>query len=166
MARRLGCAILLIQPGFQLMFSHIEVLHAPPLFVVPNIILDAPAHNPTELDVRPAYATLPPSPAHPPRVPDQQFLVSEMFTNLPSTRAGVWKLSHLVVRTVEYPVDLRRSFLETYPHTLRLDSSQDHAELGAILSGFSLSEQGHLAAAIEKTSQAVNTTHISTTKPV
>ena len=47
-----------------------------------------------------------------------------------------------------------------------LEYSQDHAELGAILNGFSLSEQGQLAVAIEKTGQAVDTTYMSTTKLV
>ena len=49
---------------------------------------------------------------------------------------------------------------------LSLEYSQDHAELGAILNGFSLSEQGQLAAAIEKTGQAVDATYMSTTKLV
>ena len=81
-----------------------------------------------------------------------------MFTNLTSTRAGVYKLSHDAVGGVEYPVDLRRRFLETYPHAFLEDSSQGHTELGATLS---LSEQGQLPPTIEKTGQAVDTTHVS-----
>ena len=89
-----------------------------------------------------------------------------MFTNFPPTGAGVQESSHDAVRSVEYPVDLQRPFLEPYSHVLLRDSSQGHAELGATLSGFSLSEQGQLAAAIEKTGQAVDTTYISTTEPI
>ena len=71
------------------MFLQIEVLHSPPLSLVPKNILKAPAHNPTELDVSPAYAALPsPSPAHPLRVPDQRFLDSETFTNKFSSHLG------------------------------------------------------------------------------
>jgi len=45
-----------------------------------------------------------------------------------------------------------------------LDYAQDHADLGATLNGFSLNENNELAAAIEKTGQAVDTTYVSTTK--
>lgn len=47
-----------------------------------------------------------------------------------------------------------------------LEFSHDHTELGAALNGFSLSEQGHLAGAIEKTGQAIDSTFISTTRLV
>lgn len=42
----------------------------------------------------------------------------------------------------------------------------DHAELGGVLNGFSLSESGALAATIEKTGQAVDATYLSTTQLV
>ena len=41
------------------------------------------------------------------------------------------------------------------------DSSADYAELGAVLNGFSLSENGELAAAIERTGQAADGTFMS-----
>lgn len=53
-----------------------------------------------------------------------------------------------------------------------LELAQDHRELGAILNGFSLTEQhpdeqqSHLSAALEKTGQANDTTYASTTKLV
>lgn len=47
-----------------------------------------------------------------------------------------------------------------------LDDAQDHSELGAALNGFSLNESGELAAAIEKTGQAVDATYLQTTKLV
>ncbi len=47
-----------------------------------------------------------------------------------------------------------------------LDCAQDHADLGAALNAFSLSESEALAGAIEKTGQAIDTTYMSTTKLV
>lgn len=47
-----------------------------------------------------------------------------------------------------------------------LDYSQDHADLGAALNGFSLNENDELSGAIEKTGQAIDVTYISTTKLV
>jgi len=46
------------------------------------------------------------------------------------------------------------------------DLAQDHSELGATLNGFSLSEKGALALAIEKTGQAIDVTYLSTTRLV
>lgn len=46
------------------------------------------------------------------------------------------------------------------------DFSQDNAELGAILNGFSLSETGVLASAIETTGRAVDSTYMSTARLV
>lgn len=46
------------------------------------------------------------------------------------------------------------------------DYSQDHADLGAALNGFSLSERDELSGAIEKTGQAIDATYMSTTKLV
>ena len=47
-----------------------------------------------------------------------------------------------------------------------VDYSQDHMELGAIWNGFSLNESGELAAAVEKTGQAIDTTYMTTTRLV
>jgi sorting nexin-41/42 len=47
-----------------------------------------------------------------------------------------------------------------------IDYAQDHMELGAIWNGFSLNESGELAASIEKTGQAIDTTYMSTTRLV
>ena len=44
-----------------------------------------------------------------------------------------------------------------------LDLAQDNSDLGAVLNGFSLNESGPLAASLEKTGQAVDTTYLSTT---
>jgi sorting nexin-41/42 len=59
-----------------------EVLHSPPLSLLPKNILKAPSHSPTDQNATAAYAALPnPSAAHPLRNPDQRFLDSEAFTN-------------------------------------------------------------------------------------
>lgn len=50
-------------------------------------------------------------------------------------------------------------------HTLP-ELAQDHADLGAVLNGFSLNEQGPLSGALEKTGQAIDATYVSTTKMV
>ena len=47
-----------------------------------------------------------------------------------------------------------------------IDYSQDHMELGAIWNGFSLNETGELAAAIEKTGQAIDATCMTTVRLV
>lgn len=47
-----------------------------------------------------------------------------------------------------------------------LENAQDYSELGAALNGYSLNESGALAAAMEKTGQAVDTTYMSTTRLV
>ena len=47
-----------------------------------------------------------------------------------------------------------------------LEFAHDNAELGAALNGFSLSEQDHLAAAIEKTGQAIDATYMNTNRLV
>jgi hypothetical protein len=47
-----------------------------------------------------------------------------------------------------------------------IDYSQDHMELGAIWNGFSLNETGELAAAIEKTGQAIDSTCMTTVRLV
>lgn len=59
-----------------------EVLHSPPISLLPKNILKAPSHNPTDDSTALAYAALPtPSASHPLRRPDQRFLDSEIFTN-------------------------------------------------------------------------------------
>ncbi|KAI9464578.1 hypothetical protein BJY52DRAFT_1250060 [Lactarius psammicola] len=128
--------------------SWTEVLHSPPISLVPKNILKAPAHNPTDPNASPAYEALPnPSPAHPLRRPDQRFLDSEVFTNKFA--------SHL-----SGPMEkVTRRTMKRWS-----DHAQDHMELGAIWNGFSLNESGELATAIEKTGQAVDATYVTTTR--
>jgi sorting nexin-41/42 len=51
-------------------------------------------------------------------------------------------------------------------NTCDLDFSHDHAELGAVLNGFSLTQNGTLATAIEKAGQAIDATYMSTARLV
>ncbi|KAI0924016.1 hypothetical protein AcW1_006799 [Taiwanofungus camphoratus] len=127
--------------------SWTEVLHSPPLSLLPKNILKAPSHNPTDQAVAQAYAALPsPSTGHPLRRPDQRFLDSEVFTN-------------------KFAAHLSGPMEKVTRRTLKRwsDFAQDHAELGATLNGFSLNETGQLSTALEKTGQAIDTTYMSTT---
>ncbi|KAH9975882.1 hypothetical protein BGW80DRAFT_1295077 [Lactifluus volemus] len=128
--------------------SWTEILHSPPISQLPKNILKAPAHNPTDSNASLAYEALPnPSPAHPLRRPDQRFLDSEVFTNkFASHLSG--PMERVTRRTMKRWTDY----------------AQDHMELGAIWNGFSLNESGELAASIEKTGQAIDTTYMSTTR--
>ncbi|KAJ3550331.1 hypothetical protein NMY22_g536 [Coprinellus aureogranulatus] len=125
-----------------------EVLNSPPITLLPKNILKAPSHNPTDQNAIQAYSALPnPSAAHPLRRPDQRFLDSEAFTiKFANHMSGpMEKVTRRVVKRWA-------------------DYAQDHADLGAALNGFSLNERNELAAAIERTGQAVDTTYVSTTK--
>ncbi|KAJ3814174.1 hypothetical protein EV368DRAFT_34672 [Lentinula lateritia] len=125
-----------------------EVLNSPPISLLPKNILKAPSHDPTDQEASPAYTALPnPSAAHPLRNPDQRFLDSEAFTN-------------------KFAVHLSGPMEKVTRRTVKRWSeyTQDHAELGAALNGFSLNETGSLSSAIEKTGQAVDATYMSTTK--
>ncbi|EJT96584.1 PX-domain-containing protein [Dacryopinax primogenitus] len=125
-----------------------EVLHSPPLSQLPKNILKAPAHNPTDTSSASVYAAIPtPSAAQPLRRPDQRFLDSEAFTN---------KFANHVSGTMER---VTRRTMKRWS-----EFSHDYSELGAALNGFSLTEGGSLANAMEKTGQAVDATYMSTSK--
>ncbi|KAH9933326.1 uncharacterized protein B0H18DRAFT_1092886 [Fomitopsis serialis] len=118
-----------------------EVLHSPPLSLLPKNILKAPSHNPTDQSASPAYAALPnPSAAHPLRRP----------TN------DSWTLRYSRTRPME---KVTRRTMKRWS-----DYAQDHSDLGATLNGFSLNESGQLSTAVEKTGQAIDATYMSTTK--
>ncbi|KAF8845232.1 hypothetical protein BDN67DRAFT_1065586 [Paxillus ammoniavirescens] len=128
--------------------SWAEVLHSPPLSLLPKNILKAPSHNTTDQNASPAYSVLPnPTATHPLRNPDQRFIDSEVFTNKFANHLGG-------------PMEkVTRRTLKRWSET-----AVDYSELGAALNGFSLNESGALAAAMEKTGQAVDATYMSTTR--
>ncbi|KAH6916121.1 sorting nexin-41 [Coprinopsis sp. MPI-PUGE-AT-0042] len=125
-----------------------EVLNSPPISNLPKNILKAPSHNPTDQAAVVAYAALPnPSAAHPLRRPDQRFLDSEAFTS---------KFANHMIGPME---KVTRRTIKRWK-----DYAQDHADLGAVLNGFSLNENDEMATAIEKTGQAADVSYVSTTK--
>jgi len=124
-----------------------EVLHSPPLSLIPKNLLRAPAHSPVDQSAPQAYAALPlPSPVNTLRNPDQRFIDSEAFTDKFASHVG-GPMEKVTRRTMKRWSEL----------------AADKADLGAALNGFSLNEEGPLATAIEKTGQAIDATYLSTT---
>ena len=127
-------------------FQWSEIVSSPPLSHLPRSNLKAPAQNPADPHASPAYASLPlPSSVSTLRQPNQRFIDSEAFTNRFA--------NHLSGSMEKVNRRLMRRWTE---------ASADYAELGAILNGFSLTESGQLATAIERTGQAADSTYIST----
>ncbi|KAN0062518.1 Sorting nexin, cytoplasm-to-vacuole targeting pathway/endosomal sorting [Thecaphora frezii] len=123
-----------------------EILNSPPLSHLPKTNLKAPAQNPADPHASPAYAALPlPSSVSSLKQPNQRFIDSEAFTNRFA--------NHLSGSMEKVNRRLMRRWTE---------ASGDYAELGAILNGFSLTESGQLATAIERTGQAADSIYIST----
>ncbi|PWY98142.1 hypothetical protein BCV70DRAFT_202313 [Testicularia cyperi] len=123
-----------------------EITASPPLVHLPKNNLRAPVQNPADPHASPAYAHLPlPSSVTALRQPNQRFLDSEAFTNRFA--------NHLSGSMEKVNRRLMRRWTE---------ASTDYAELGAILNGFSLTESGQLATAIERTGQAADSAYIAT----
>ncbi|WWD17888.1 sorting nexin-41 [Kwoniella shandongensis] len=137
-----------------------EVLHSPPISLLPKNPLHAPSHNPTFQPPSPtspsestasstsyiAHHLLPtPSPNHPLRQPDQRFLDSEVFTE---------KFQNHFSGTME---KVNRRVTKRWG-----ERAQDLRELGAVWNGFSLVEQGKLGLAIERVGQAVDAEYLAT----
>ncbi|BEI84660.1 hypothetical protein CcaverHIS002_0500610 [Cutaneotrichosporon cavernicola] len=136
-----------------------EVLHSPPVSLLPKNPLHAPSHNPTfqdqdeegESSTSTAYIAhhlLPnPSPTHPLHRPDQRFFESEQFTEKfhQHFQGNMEKVNRRVAKRWS-------------------EHATDMSELGAQWNGFSLSEKGELATAIEKVGQAVDTDYLATTE--
>lgn len=123
-----------------------DITASPPLVHLPKNNLRAPVQNPADPHASPAYAHLPlPSSVSSLRQPNQRFLDSEAFTNRFA--------NHLSGSMEKVNRRLMRRWTE---------ASTDYAELGAILNGFSLTESGQLATAIERTGQAADAAYIAT----
>lgn len=123
-----------------------EITASPPLAHLPKNNLRAPVQNPADAHASPAYAHLPlPSSVSSLRHPNQRFIDSEAFTNRFA--------NHLSGSMEKVNRRLMRRWTE---------ASTDYAELGAILNGFSLTESGQLATAIERTGQAADAAYIAT----
>ncbi|WVN85437.1 sorting nexin-41 [Cryptococcus depauperatus CBS 7841] len=136
-----------------------EVLHSPPISLLPKNPLHAPSHNPTFQPATPtsagdaptstsyiAHHLLPtPSPSHPLRSPDHRFLDSEHFTE---------KFQDHFAGTME---KVNRRVTKRWG-----ERASDMSELGGIWNGFSLVEQGRLGEAVEKVGQAVDAEYLAT----
>lgn len=123
-----------------------DITASPPLVHLPKNNLRAPVQNPADPHASPAYAHLPlPSSVTSLRQPNQRFIDSEAFTNRFA--------NHLSGSMEKVNRRLMRRWTE---------ASTDYAELGAILNGFSLTESGELATAIERTGQAADAAYIAT----
>ncbi|GFZ43511.1 Sorting nexin-41 [Saitozyma sp. JCM 24511] len=138
-----------------------EVVHSPPISLLPKNPLHAPSHNPTFQPSSPdatsptaetpttsyiAHHLLPtPSPSHPLRHPDQRFHDSESFTEKFQTHfsGNMEKVNRRVVKRWG-------------------ERATDLSELGAVWNGFSLAEPGKLGLAIEKVGQAVDQEYLQT----
>ncbi|WOO79029.1 Sorting nexin-41 [Vanrija pseudolonga] len=135
-----------------------EVLHSPPVSLLPKNPLHAPSHNPTftpgpeedSASTSTAYIAhhlLPtPSPNHPLQRPDQRFLESEIFTD---------KFQQHFGGTME---KVNRRVVKRWG-----EHASDMAELGAQWNEFSLAQTGPLGDAIEKVGQAVDKDYEGTT---
>lgn len=124
-----------------------EIIHAPPVTHLPKNPLRAPAQNPTDTSLGHLYNVLPlPSTGQTLQDPDQRFLESEAFTAKFSAQ--------LSGSTEKVNKRLMRRWTEL---------GADHADFGALLNGFGLTEnQPDLAHAIERTGQAIDATYVNT----
>lgn len=147
----------------QKLTSQTEVLHSPPVSLLPKNPLHAPSHNPTFQPDSPTDIPLPdtphspstsyiahhllptPSPTHPLRRPDQRFNDSEVFTD---------KFHQHFSGSME---KVNRRVVKRWG-----ERAQDLSELGAVWNGFSLVEKGELGLAVEKVGQAVDQEYLAT----
>lgn len=124
-----------------------EITSSPPLSTLPKSNLRAPASDPASSNASPAYLALPLPPTNSTTAlknPNQRFLDSEAFTE-------------------RFRNHIQNSLEKTNRRVAKRwgESSSDYAELGAVLNGFSLSESGLLANAIERTGQAADSTFMA-----
>jgi len=126
-----------------------EILHSPPVTLLPKNVLKSSPKDPTDMSLADMYNALPlPSGSGSLQEPDQRFLDSEAFTN---------KFSSHLSGSLE---KVNRRLMRRWT-----DLGADEADLGGLLNGFGLLEQNanpDLAAAIEKTGQAIDSTYVHT----
>ncbi|GAA5894234.1 hypothetical protein JCM6882_007608 [Rhodosporidiobolus microsporus] len=122
----------------------LDVLHSPPVTLVPKNPLRAPASDPTDADMLALFASLPiPSSSATLQHPDQRFLDSEAFTN---------KFSSHLAGSME---KVNRRLMKRWT-----DAAADWGEMGGGLNGFALrmgeDGMGGLDEATEKVGMAVD----------
>lgn len=151
-----------------------EVIHSPPIATLPKYHLRAPPLNPSEPSDSHQYLPLvsnnqklkagssPPNSSHgkPPggyvRFPplSHNLTEAELDPYFAAYEASTRTYEALVTGSIER---VNRRLLRRLQ-----ELSVDYNELGARYNGFSLSETGSLASAVEKTGQAVDNTYIAT----
>ncbi|GAA5852366.1 hypothetical protein JCM8547_006756 [Rhodosporidiobolus lusitaniae] len=122
----------------------LDVLHSPPVTLVPKNPLRAPANDPTDAEMLTLFASLPiPNSSANLRHPDQRFLDSELFTN---------KFSSHLAGSLE---KVNRRLMKRWT-----DAAGDWGEMGGGLNGFALrmgeDGTGGLDEATEKVGMAVD----------
>ncbi|KPV74191.1 uncharacterized protein RHOBADRAFT_54044 [Rhodotorula graminis WP1] len=128
----------------------VDVLHSPPVTLVPKNALRAPASDPTDPDLLALFANLPlPSSSAALQHPDQRFLDSEVFTN---------KFSAHLSGSME---KVNRRLMKRWT-----DAAGDWGEMGGGLNGFALrmgeDGSGGLDEATEKVGMAVDASYTLT----
>jgi hypothetical protein len=126
-----------------------EIMHSPPVTLLPKNILRASSKDPTDTSMADMYNALPiPGSSSSLQDPDQRFIDSETFTS---------KFSAHLSGSLE---KINRRLMKRWT-----ELGADEADLGGLLNGFGLLEQNSspdLAGAIEKTGQAIDSTYVHT----
>ncbi|CAO3645534.1 unnamed protein product [Cunninghamella echinulata] len=128
-----------------------DVLHSPPLSVLPKNPLQLTVHNNTvsthgtNNNILTSHLIPTPSAAYILKNPDTKFEESEQFT---------YRIANYMNNNLEKS---QRKVIRRLG-----ELANDYAELGAVYNGFSLNEEGELANAIEKIGQAVDASYSNT----
>ncbi|OLL26639.1 Sorting nexin-41 [Neolecta irregularis DAH-3] len=127
-----------------------EVLTSPPLSLIPKNVLKAPPLDPASAESSPNHQYLPTtiSSSHKNKSvdpSDQEFIMAE---------ASAKEFEAIIGGGVD---KVNRRMMKRYS-----ELANDYAELGARYNGFSLSEFGSLATAIERVGQAVDSNYVNT----
>ncbi|SAM02552.1 hypothetical protein [Absidia glauca] len=129
-----------------------DVLHSPPLSILPKNPLQTVYSNPTgstqdttNNSILTSHLIPSPSSAYLLKQPDQKFEESELFT---------YRVANYMNNNLEKS---QRKVIRRLG-----ELANDYAELGAVYNGFSLNEEGQVANAIEKIGQAVDASYSNT----
>lgn len=122
-----------------------EVLHSPPVSLLPKQILKAPPLNPSAESDAHSYLPVPPSSAR---------LHAEEDSTFQNADTNAREYEAVILGGLE---KVNRRIIKKYT-----EISVDLSELGAKFNAFSLEEEASLASSIEKVGQALDNTYIST----
>lgn len=153
-----------------------EVLHSPPLSLLPKNPLHAPSHNPTlqsPTDLTSSFATSPnsDSPDRPGQASEYSSATPYIAHHLLPSPSASRPLKHPDARfmdseafTDKFANHLSGTMEKVNRRTVKrwADRGQGASELGALLNGFSLETKGSLQRAVEKFGQAVDAEQLTT----